>query len=225
MATKAGRVRVRLRGHLEKGYAAQGIQVAGVDEVGRGCLAGPVYAAAAVLDHSRLVRLSPKVRRQIRDSKLLSSVQRQAIIPIIKDIAFDTQIGIASVEEVNIMGLAPAIHLAARRAIEALATPFDLLLVDGNRRISGYKGAQQTIVKGDNLCHAIAAAAIIAKEARDQFMREQAELYPQYGFEQHVGYGTRRHLAMITKHGVSPLHRRNFAPVRNQIAEATLHSS
>jgi ribonuclease HII len=217
MAAKPGRVRVRSRGRVERDFAAQGVRVAGVDEVGKGCLAGPVFAAAAVLDHARLVKLSAKVRRQIRDSKLLTGAQRAAIIPVIREIAVDTRIASASVREIETLGIAPATHLAACRALKALAAPFDLLLVDGKWPIKGHAGPQQPIIKGDNLCHVIAAAAILAKEARDQFMREQAALHPQYGFELHVGYATQLHMDMIERHGISPLHRRNFAPIRARV--------
>ncbi len=185
----------------------------GVDEVGRGCLAGPVYAAAVILDYERIIALEPGVRQLIRDSKTLSRRQRQQILPVIADIAIGQAIATASVDEIDETGILQATFLAMKRAIADLPFKGDLLLVDGNQKISGINMPQKCVVGGDNLCFAIAAASIVAKEARDNFMREQSTLYPVYGFDSHVGYGTKAHMSAMTEYGITPLHRKSFAPV------------
>ncbi len=186
----------------------------GVDEVGRGCLAGPVFAAAVILDFSRLERLDPEDKALIRDSKELSQAQRARIIPAIERSALAWHVAQASVEEIERLNIAQATFLAMRRALGRLTRAFDILLVDGKLRVAGHDGEQMTIVKGDSLCYSIAAASILAKEARDDYMRFQATRYPNYGFDSHVGYATKLHLAMIEQHGPCVLHRRNFDPIR-----------
>jgi ribonuclease HII len=214
------RVGSRKRGRLERQLLAGGTRVAGVDEVGRGCLAGPIYAACAVVDFAQLRKLKSTERQLIRDSKQLSHQQRAAIVPVLQTICPVWEIASASVEEIERLGIAPANFLAMRRALTVCREAFDLLLVDGKWKIPGWDGDQQTVIKGDSLCYSIAAASILAKEARDAYMREQAQLYPQYGFEAHVGYGTRQHLAMIEQHGICPLHRKTFEPIRAYIPKA-----
>jgi len=188
---------------------------AGIDEVGRGCLAGPVYAAVVVMPYARVRRLRMNKKRLIRDSKTLSSSQRASIVPVIQDLAEEWHIASASVSEIERLGIMKANFLAMRRAINKCGASIDTLLVDGKIAVPAYNGHQMTVVKGDALCFSIAAASILAKEARDQFMLDQAARYPRYGFEKHVGYGTRQHLEMIEKHGICRLHRRNFAPIKN----------
>jgi ribonuclease HII len=205
------------RGQIEKDLLAAGRTLAGVDEVGRGCLAGPVVAACTVLDYNRLEALPETTRALLRDSKTLSAAQRQQMLPIIREISFDCHFSFASVDEIERLGIVQANYLAMRRAIGQCKTSFELLLVDGKQTVGGYQGEQLTIVKGDNLCFAIAASAIIAKEARDHYMRQESIRYPVYGFDSHVGYGTSHHLAMIEKHGICDLHRRNFDPIRSMI--------
>lgn len=200
----------RLRGRIEKEYLAQGMTLAGVDEVGRGCLAGPVLAGFAVLDYDRLFKLKPRVRQLIRDSKLLTKEQRAEIVPTIKEIALDWRVDAASVEEIEQLNIVNASFLAMRRALAQSRLKIDLVLIDGKLRLKGYDGPQRPIIGGDNLCYAVAAAAILAKETRDALMRSMADIYPQYGFESHVGYSTARHLASIEKHGICPLHRKTF---------------
>jgi ribonuclease HII len=150
----------------------------------------------------------------LRDSKLLTRPQRQHMVPIIKDVALDWQVAWASVGEIERLGILQACFLAMRRALTACRATFDVLLVDGKLPLAGYDGEQRAVVKGDNLCFSIAGAAILAKEARDDFMRAQAAVYPAFGFDEHVGYGTSDHLARIAAHGVCALHRRTFEPVR-----------
>ena len=205
------------RGQIEKDLLAAGRTLAGIDEVGRGCLAGPVVAACAVLDYERVASLADADRDLLRDSKTLSAAQRQYMVPIIQEVSLDCHYAFASVEEIERLGIVQANFLAMRRAISQCRSLFDLLLVDGRQKVAGYPGDQLAVVKGDNLCFAIAAAAIMAKEARDQYMRQESLRYPVYGFDAHVGYGTRHHLAMIEKHGICELHRKNFDPIRSMI--------
>ncbi|NRA45835.1 MAG: ribonuclease HII [Oligoflexales bacterium] len=204
-----------VKGEVEYHLLQKQQTLAGLDEVGRGCLAGPVYAAAVILDYDALVGLPAKVREKIRDSKKLSKKQRAEMISVIKEISQSWAVAFASVAEIEHLGIVGATFLAMRRSLKELSKPFDCLLIDGNRPLDGYDGEQKTIVKGDQLCYCIAAASILAKESRDQFMREQAETFPSYGFESHVGYGTKAHIEAVKKNGACSLHRRNFAPIRD----------
>lgn len=191
--------------------------IAGVDEVGRGCLAGPVFAAAIAIDGSRFAKLADKQRRMIRDSKTLSPRQRVTILPVIIQIAQNYSVGLAQVREIEQLGIVKATFLAMRRAV-TLLTPIDLLVVDGRTPIPGIDVQQQAVVGGDQLLPVISAASIVAKVARDQYMAKQGQRYPQYGFAQHVGYGTAQHFARIAEHGICPLHRRNFSPIKELVA-------
>jgi ribonuclease HII len=216
------RAAARVRGRLERQLAADGLTVAGIDEVGRGCLAGPVYAACVLLDYERVRKLKASVRLFLRDSKQLTREQRAGMVPVIHGVAREWQVASAGVDEIERHGILQATFQAMRRAIGLMGQGFDLLLIDGKLPLSSYAGRQQAIVKGDDLCYSIAAASILAKEARDEFMREQATRFPGYGFDRHVGYGTAHHLAMIERHGICRLHRRNFEPVRVHAPDAAL---
>ncbi|RYZ60284.1 MAG: ribonuclease HII [Proteobacteria bacterium] len=207
-----------MKGAIEKKSLKQDRRVIGVDEVGRGCLAGPVYAAVAALDYYKIDALEEATRDLIRDSKKLSSKQRQKIIPVLEDVCVEWGLGVATEREIETLGIVPATFLAMKRAFENLKEPYDLLLIDGNQKHPDMPMEQMTVVGGDSLCYAIAAASILAKEARDAVMRIAHESYPQYGFGDHVGYGTKSHLQAIEEHGITPLHRRNFAPIRNMVA-------
>ncbi len=202
------------RGKMERRWLKEGHLILGVDEVGRGCLAGPVFAASAQLDYQAVKKLSTKDKDLLRDSKTLSHLQRERAITFIKAVAKHWEIGRAEVNEIEVHGIVGATFLAMRRAITPILPHSTLLIVDGNAKIPNIDIRQESIVKGDNLCYAIAAASILAKEARDSFMREIALEYPGYGFEKHVGYGTREHLAALHKQGICPLHRKNFAPIQ-----------
>lgn len=206
------------RGRLERSYRSQGQILVGVDEVGRGCLAGPVYAASVILDFNLLAKRPKRERDLIRDSKTLSSAQRQRILGCLDMIVVDRAVALAEVTEIEEHGIVGATFLAMRRALQALSHPFDLVLVDGKARIPDLSWRQETIIGGDRLCFSIAAASIYAKEARDAFMRGQATEFPAYGFERHVGYGTKEHLDAIRSHGVCPLHRRNFSPISSALS-------
>lgn len=208
MAEKAGK-----KGQLEARYLRDNVRILGVDEVGRGCLAGPVYAACASLDYKLLANLDRRTKLLIRDSKTLSARQRQSILPLIDSICQEKSIGIASVQEIEHDGIVSATFRAMQRAYGALTGRYDLLLIDGKHKNPFIEIEQLSVIGGDGLCFAIAAASIIAKEARDSFMREAADAYPQYGFPENVGYGTKTHLEALSRYGITPLHRRNFAPI------------
>jgi len=205
------------KGYFESQARDQGISMVGVDEVGRGCIAGPVYAAAASLNYEKLFQLDKKQLHLIRDSKTLSSAQRQQILPIIESIALDYAIGIATVADIESDGIVPATFTAMRRALAQVHGSYDLLLIDGRSPLPSYSGQQRAIIKGDSLVYAIAAASILAKEARDKHMREADLDYPGYGFAKHVGYNTKQHLDALDEIGICPLHRRNFAPIRTYV--------
>ncbi|MFK7824021.1 MAG: ribonuclease HII [Oligoflexales bacterium] len=206
-----------VKGEVEYHLLQKHLSSAGLDEVGRGCLAGPVYAAAVILDYDALVGLPIKTREKIRDSKTLSKKQRSEMISVIEEIAIASAISFATVREIESLGIVGATFLAMRRSLTDLSKPFDCLLIDGNKPLEGYKGEQKTIVKGDQLCYCIAAASILAKESRDNYMREQAASFPDYGFDSHVGYGTKAHIEAVKKYGACSLHRRNFAPIRDRL--------
>jgi ribonuclease HII len=157
--------------------------------------------------------LPSSLKDLVRDSKTLSTKQRQRVVPAIKEVAIEWAIGQASVGEIEKHNILQATFLAMRRALGLLTQKYDMLLVDGNQQVAGYQGEQMTIISGDDHCYAIAAASIIAKEHRDEYMRQQSKIYPQYGFDHHVGYGTKVHLNSIIEHGICPLHRKTFAPV------------
>ena len=182
----------------EKGYKL----ICGVDEAGRGPLAGPVCAAAVILpEHLEIPGLN--------DSKKLSDKRRRELFPIIQQQAVAYGIAFASEQEIDEINILQATFLAMQRAIDLLPVKPQLALVDGNR--AGDFGVPvKTVVKGDSLSASIAAASILAKVTRDDLMVELAEKYPDYGFEIHKGYGTKAHYAALREHGACPIHRRSF---------------
>ncbi len=182
------------------------ISVAGVDEVGRGPLAGPVTAAAVILDPARPVI-------GLRDSKRLTERARDRLAIEIQESAIAFSIAHASVAEIDELNILHASMLAMQRAVETLSAQPQLALIDGNRAPS-VVCATQTIIKGDDKVAAISAASVLAKVTRDALMVELAQEWPGYGFEQHKGYGTALHRRKLTELGVTPAHRRSFAPVR-----------
>jgi ribonuclease HII len=201
------------KGSIEQSFIKQGLKILGVDEVGRGCIAGPVYAACVSLDYDALKDLDTKTRTLIRDSKTLSTAQRQRVIPILHIVCRDWAIGFSTVTEIEEQGIVPATFRAMLRAYEAMKETHDLLLIDGKQLNPLLAIRQEAIIGGDGLCFAIAAASILAKEARDDFMRQAALNFPHYDFHENVGYGTKSHLTAMEARGITPLHRRNFAPV------------
>lgn len=180
--------------------------VCGVDEAGRGPLAGPVFAAAVILDPSRPIE-------GLRDSKKLTPERRGELAPLIKANALAWAVAKSSEAEIDRLNILHASMLAMRRAVHALETVPTLALIDGNR-IPRMKVRAIAIVEGDDKIHAISAASILAKTARDAALVKLHRKYPQYGFDQHKGYGTELHLEMLRLHGPSPVHRRSYAPVR-----------
>jgi ribonuclease HII len=178
--------------------------IAGIDEVGRGCLAGPVYAAAVILPEEHgLVGL--------RDSKKLSALQRRRLAPQIQSVALAWAIGIASVEEIDNLNILRATFLAMRRAVDALNQRPAQCWVDGNQ-VPDLGVPVRTIVGGDASVDCIMAAAIVAKVARDAEMDRLDGLYPGFGFVRNKGYGTPEHLSGLRERGVTAIHRRSFAP-------------
>lgn len=183
--------------------------VAGVDEVGRGCLFGPVVAAAVILSDAVTTDLT---LAGVTDSKQLSPLQRQHLAVQIKALAIDCRIGYASVREIDRLNILQASLLAMKRAILRLKVQPDLCLIDGNQRIPGLELPQQTLVKGDQTSLAIAAASIIAKVWRDELISRLAIHFPQYDLASNKGYGTPTHRRALQQFGPSPYHRSSFSP-------------
>jgi ribonuclease HII len=182
--------------------------ICGVDEVGRGPLAGPVVAAAVVLPHG----LPHAISRRINDSKKMTLKQREDVAAILHDIA-TVSIAEASVAEIDTINILQASMLAMQRAVSGLGVAIDMALIDGNR-CPKLPCAAVPIVKGDSKSLSIAAASIVAKVARDNMMMRLATEFPGYGWERNMGYGTAEHLAALQQQGLSPWHRCSFAPVR-----------
>ena len=177
--------------------------VCGVDEAGRGSLAGPVCAAAVILPPDLEIE-------GLNDSKKLTDKRRRALYDVITDQAIAYGVAFASEQEIDEINILQATFLAMRRAVEQLARKPDLALVDGNREPDFGAIPIKTIIKGDSLSASIAAASILAKVTRDRYMEEQDKIYPQYGFALHKGYGTQAHYAALREFGACPLHRRTF---------------
>ena len=186
------------RKHYENGCK----YVAGVDEVGRGPLAGPVVACACIMDLTDIVE-------GVDDSKKLSEKKRELLYDKVTENAIAWSVGIATEQEIDEVNILQATYLAMRRAVEGLEVKADYALIDGNR-MPPLSIAGETVIKGDALSMSIAAASIIAKVSRDRFMLEIDEKYPEYLFSKHKGYGTALHYEMIEKYGISPVHRRSF---------------
>lgn len=188
-------------------------RIAGIDEAGRGPLAGPVVAAAVILPvHVRLVGVD--------DSKQLSEAERERLYPAILEKAVGVGIGVADAGEIDTLNILEATRLAMRRAIENVAPPPDYLLTDAVI-LPEVRIPLRPIIKGDALSLSIAAASIIAKVTRDRLMATYHELFPQYNFLSHKGYGTAEHLQMLAQFGPCSIHRRTFAPVREAILSAS----
>ena len=188
---------------IEDENYAEGIEViCGVDEAGRGPLAGPVCAAAVILPpHARIDGLN--------DSKKLSDKRRRELFPVICEQALAYGIAFATEQEIDEINILQATFLAMERALAQLKIRPDLVLIDGNRQ-RDFGLPVKTVVKGDSLSANIAAASVLAKVTRDDFMVRQAEQFPEYGFEIHKGYGTKAHYAALEQYGPCPIHRRTF---------------
>ena len=188
---------------LEKQIYSQGYKlVCGVDEAGRGPLAGPVYAAAVILPRDAVIP-------GLNDSKKLTERKREELFEPIKTTALSYGIAFATVEEIEELNILNATFLVMNRAIAQLEPQPELALIDGNRN-SGIELNSQCVVKGDSLCADIAAASVLAKVSRDRYMLQMDELYPQYHFRQHKGYGTKLHYEALREYGPSPIHRLSF---------------
>jgi len=200
----------------ENSLFASGLRlVAGIDEAGRGPLAGPVVAAVVVLKPEILADAAKMEKlKGIKDSKKLTAKKREELFEIIKAECFEVGVGIcdhATIDRVNIL---QATFLAMKMALGNLKIKPDIILVDGKFPIPNLSLRQEAIIDGDALIFCIAAASIIAKVEHDKIIDKYAEQYPQYGFLNHKGYGTKEHLAALIKYGPSPIHRKTFAPVK-----------
>ena len=183
---------------LSKGYKI----ICGVDEAGRGPLAGPVYAAAVILPEGHVIE-------GVNDSKKISEKKRDMLYDKIVDECVCWSVGVASVSEIDEINILQATFLAMRRAVDGLKIKPDIALIDGNAR-PGLDIDEMAVVKGDAKSASIAAASILAKVSRDRYMLEMAKQYPQYQFEKHKGYGTKLHYEMLREYGISPIHRKTF---------------
>ncbi len=194
--------------HWQRGQA----RVVALDEVGRGCLSGPVLAAALIWSE-QIPMLSG-----VRDSKKLSPAKREALYPLIKQQAVAFAFGAASVSEIDKLNILNATWLAMGRALKRVGD-YQAVLVDGRPADSALLGEHTAIVDGDRLCYSIACASILAKVARDRLMARLAERYPGYGWERNAGYGTRAHLQALDELGITPFHRLSYAPVRKRMTD------
>ena len=194
---------------FEEHYRLLGFQaIGGVDEVGRGPLAGPVVAACCIIGEGVVLPEGGD------DSKKLSRKKRRLIYDQLRDIeGVNYALGIVEAEEIDEINILQASHLAMRKAVKAMKVKPDYLLIDG-LPVPGFEQDSRSIVKGDSRSVSIAAASILAKEFRDDLMTEYSKKYPEFGFEKHMGYGTKLHMEALKNCGPCPLHRRSFAPVR-----------
>ncbi len=194
---------------------AQGYQyIAGIDEAGRGSLAGPVVAAAVILP----CHIDTPWLNQVKDSKQLSPAKRELLFHHIHEAAISMGIGVVPHQIVDAEGIIKATRLAMKLAINQLSSPPEFLLID-YMRLPEVKLPQKGITNGDSLCFSIACASIIAKVSRDHIMKELDGIYPGYGLAQHKGYGTKGHLACLRRLGPSPIHRQSFKPVKDVIQQ------
>lgn len=187
----------------ENKYISQGKNlICGVDEAGRGPLAGPVCAAAVIMPEGLIIE-------GVNDSKKLTAKKREKLFDIIKNEAICYSVAFASASEIDEINILNATHLAMTRAVEGLEKAPEVVLVDGNSLPKWYYDSE-AIVKGDAVCHSIACASILAKVSRDRLMLLEAEKYPQYSFEKHKGYGTKVHVQALKEYGPCPIHRKTF---------------
>ncbi len=188
--------------------------VAGIDEAGRGPLAGPVVAACVVIDHN--FKIENELWTRLADSKKILPPNREKLFKTIKQQALAVEIGVVNNRQIDKINILQASFLAMRKAIANLKKTPGYLLIDGQFKIPEINIDQSAIIQGDNNVFSIAAASIIAKVSRDWLMTEYDKKYPQYNFKQHKGYGTKLHYLKIKEHGPCPIHRLSFAPFRPQ---------
>ena len=201
---------------FKKGYE----NVAGIDEVGRGPLAGPVVAVAIIFSKSKL--LNKLLEVGIRDSKLLSAKKREYLAELILEKCHSWSVGIVSEEVIDRINILEASLLAMRKAVENLETKPDFLLIDGKQTIKNYPVSQIAIPKADQSVFSVSAASILAKVTRDKILIDLDKKYPEYGFAQHKGYGTKFHLEVLNKIGPCKIHRKTFSPVEKLLSQFNL---
>ena len=194
--------------------------VAGIDEAGRGPLAGPVVAAAIIFSKNKL--LNKLLEIGIRDSKLLSPKKREYLYELILEKCHAWSIGIVSEEIIDEINILEASRLAMRKAVEKLEIKPDFLLIDGNHTIENYPVSQIAIPRADQYVFSVSAASIIAKVTRDKMLVDFDKEYPEYGFAQHKGYGTKSHMEMLSKIGPCKIHRRSFSPIKKLLSKFNL---
>jgi ribonuclease HII len=199
------------------GRAPDAAAIAGVDEAGRGALAGPVTAGAVILPLGVPAALAALA--EVNDSKQLTATRRSALFELITAHALAWGVASTPAAIIDAEGIMSATRLAMVAALEGLGRPLDFLLIDGRIRLRMLPTPQQSIIRGDARSLSIAAASVLAKVTRDRFMAAQEAAYPAYGFASHKGYGTARHLAALRDHGPTPLHRRSFAPLKRRLLE------
>ncbi len=202
--------------HEQKKFHEGFLLVAGCDEVGIGPLAGPVIAATVVLDPDSIdgKRTKSKWWYRVRDSKTTSEAEREELVEFIKDHSLDFGVGIVSRETIDEINIHQAGMLAMEKSVSSLKQPPDFLFLDGIHKIKSISVPQQPVISGDEKILSISAASIVAKVARDQILKQLHETFPEYGFDQHKGYGTKFHRAAILKYGVTPAHRHSFSFVQ-----------
>jgi len=185
----------------------------GIDEVGRGCWAGPLVAGAVILKEPIA---------GLKDSKKLSKKQREKLAAEVQVQAASIGLGWVRPAELDEIGLTAAVKLAMERALEQISVPYDEIIIDGNLNFFPDNPKAKAIIKADDSVPAVSAASIVAKVARDKYMADIAAEYPDYGFEKHVGYGTALHLERLKLHGVTNLHRRSFKPIQRLVSPGTI---
>src|ERR1043165_2339393 len=190
--------------------------IAGLDEAGRGALAGPVAVGAVILPNDDPAALLQALAG-VRDSKQMTPLERESLVPRIKEVALTWSVGFSSAEEIDTLGIVPATRLAALRALQILSLTPEYLLTDFRLELPQLDIPQTALVKGDALCLSIAAASVLAKTARDELMRELDLQYQGYGLGKHKGYGTRSHRSALKRMGASPIHRKSFQVKELQI--------
>jgi ribonuclease HII len=191
------------------------VHIAGIDEAGRGAIAGPVVAAAVILPLTEPKKLQKL--QGVNDSKQLTAKARQRLYAVISEQALAYGISMESAQVIDEIGIIPATKRAMRAAVSQLTPAADHLLIDGRIRLATLPIPQQAIIRGDGKSLSIAAASILAKVTRDRHMMALDEQYPGYGFAQHKGYGTEQHRLAIERHGPCPVHRHSFAPIRRPL--------
>lgn len=185
--------------------------IVGIDEVGRGCWAGPVVAGAVILPAE--FNIAVLTDWKLGDSKLLNKRQRETANVGIRQIAVSVGLGWVDAATIDRVGISMAVKMAMQQALEQISTTYNEIIIDGNLNFLAENPRARAVIKADNSVPAVSAASIVAKVARDRYMAEIIANYPDYGFERHVGYGTALHHERLKQHGVSDLHRRSFKPI------------